>query len=50
MLLKIALMMWVAAFLVGLFASPKGRSWMIKLAYGGFCLLLLAALIRLLRI
>lgn len=42
--------MWAAAFLVGLLATGKQRTWMLRLAYGGFCLLLLAALIRLLRI
>jgi len=50
MLFKLGLLMWIAAFLLGLFATAKGRTWMIKLAFGGFCLLLLAALIRLLRL
>jgi len=50
MLFKLALLMWIAAFLLGLFATAKGRTWMIRLAFGGFCLLLLAALIRLLRL
>jgi hypothetical protein len=50
MLFKIALMMWGAAFLVGLVAKAEGRTWIAKLALGGFCLLLLVALVRLLRI
>jgi len=50
MLIKIALMIWAATFLVALFATGKARTWLAKLALGGFCLLLLAALIRLLRI
>jgi len=50
MLFKIALIMWVAAFLIGLLATGKQRTWMVRLAFGGFCLLLLAALIRLLRV
>ncbi len=47
---KIALILWLAAFLIGLFAGAKQRTLMAKLAFGGFCLMLLAALIRLLRI
>lgn len=50
MFLKIALIMWVAAFLIGLLAAPKQRIWMAKLALGSFCLLLLAALIKLLKL
>ena len=50
MLFKIALIMWVAALLIGLLATGKERTWMVKLAYAGFCLLLLAALIKLVRI
>jgi len=49
-MLKIALIFWLAALLIGLLAGPKQRPLMGKLAFGGFCLLLLAALIRLLRI
>lgn len=47
---KIALILWAAAFVVGLLTGPKHRGLMGKLVLGGFCLLLLAALIRLLRI
>lgn len=47
---KIVLILWVAAFLIGLLAGPKQRPLMGRLVFGGFCLLLLAALIRLLRI
>lgn len=50
MLIKIILLLWAAAFLVGLFAKPKNRGWMAKLFLAGFCLMLLAALIRLLRL
>jgi len=49
MLFKIALMMWAAAFLIGLLASAKGRTWMARLAWGGFCIFLLAMLIKVLR-
>lgn len=49
-MLKIALILWLAAVLIGLLAGPKQRPLMGKLAFGGFCLLLLAALIRLLRL
>lgn len=49
MFFKIALIMWAAVFVIGLFAKPPQRIWMAKLALGGFCLLLLAALIRLLK-
>ena len=48
MIFKLALLMFLAAIFVGLFAKGEGRGWMAKLAYGGFCLLLAAALIRLL--
>jgi hypothetical protein len=50
MLIKIALLLWVAAFLVSLVAKAQGRNWMPKLALAGFCLMLLAALIRLFRL
>ena len=50
MLIKIALLMWFAAFLVSLVAKAEGRGWMPKLALAGFCLMLLAALIKLFRI
>ena len=50
MLFKLALLLFLAAAFVGLFARGEGRSWMAKLAYGAFCLLLAAALIRLLKI
>jgi hypothetical protein len=49
MLFKLALLMWVLSFMVGLFAGPKERIWMAKLALGGFCLLMLGALIKLLK-
>jgi hypothetical protein len=50
MIIKIALLMWLLAFVVSLVAKAQGRNWMPKLALAGFCLALLAALIRLLRI
>lgn len=49
MLIKLALMMFVAAFLGGAFLRPKDRTWVAKLALAGFCLFLMAALIRLLK-
>lgn len=50
MLLKIVLIMWAAALLIGLLATPKQRIWIAKLALGSFCLLLLVALIKLLKL
>jgi hypothetical protein len=49
MLFKMALILWTAAFLVGLFTRSQERIAMAKLALGGLCLLLLAALVRLLK-
>ena len=42
--------MWLAIFLIGLLAPRKQRIWMARLALGSFCLLLLAALIKLLKL
>ena len=50
MLFKIALVMWAAAFVIGLLAGAQGRTWMGRLAWGGLCILLLAMLIKVLRI
>jgi hypothetical protein len=47
MILKLALLMWFAAFAVSLLAKAEGRVWMLRLFVGGFCLLLLAAFLKL---
>jgi hypothetical protein len=47
---KAALIFWLAAFLIALFAGPKQRPLMGKVAFGGFILMLLAALIALIRL
>jgi hypothetical protein len=48
--IKIALFMWLVAFVLMLFGGANERRWMVRLAYGGFCLLLLAMLIKVIRI
>lgn len=47
MLLKIALLMWFVALALSLLTKAAGRVWMVRLAIGGFCLLLLAAFLKL---
>jgi hypothetical protein len=48
MLLKIAFLLWFAALFVSLVVKGKNRSWMARLFIGGFCLLLLAMLMKVL--
>jgi heme O synthase-like polyprenyltransferase len=47
MLLKTALIMWFLAMAISFFAKAQGRNWMARLFLGGFCLLLLAAFLKL---
>jgi len=47
MLLKVALLMWFVALALSLLTKAAGRVWMLRLALGGFCLLLLAAFLKL---
>ena len=49
-MIKIALLMWLAAFVIMLIARPDERKWMLRLAYIGFCLLLLGLLIKVIKI
>jgi hypothetical protein len=46
MILKIALLMWFAALAVSLLAKAQSRVWMVRLFVGGFCLMLLAAFLK----
>ena len=41
---------WLAAFVLMLITKPHERTWMMRLAYAGLCLLLLGILIRVLKI
>jgi len=49
-MIKIALLLWLAAFVLMLIARPDERKWMMRLAYAGFCLLLLGLLIKVIKI
>ena len=49
-MIKIALLLWLAAFVLMLIAKPHERTWMVRLAYAGLCLLLLGLLIKVIRI
>ena len=49
-MIRIALLMWLAAFVLMLITKPRERTWMMRLAYAGLCLLLLGILIRVLKI
>ena len=47
MIVKIALLMWFVALALSFLTKAAGRMWMVRLAIGGFCLLLLAAFLKL---
>ena len=49
-MIKIALLLWLAAFVLMLITKPHERTWMVRLAYAGLCLLLLGLLIKVIRI
>jgi hypothetical protein len=46
MILKIALLMWFVALALSFVAKAEGRTWMIRLLIGGFCLLLLGFFLK----
>lgn len=46
MLFKIALLMWFVALAIAFLSKAAARTWMIRLLVGGFCVLLLALLVR----
>jgi hypothetical protein len=46
MLFKIALLMWFVALAIAFLTKTAGRTWMIRLFVGGFCVLLLALFVR----
>jgi hypothetical protein len=48
MILKFALLLWLAAFVLMLIAKGRGRSWMLRFFLGGFCLLVLGFFLKLL--
>jgi hypothetical protein len=50
MLIKIALLMWFVALALSFLAKAQGRIWMLRLFVGGFCLLLLAMFLRVIRL
>jgi hypothetical protein len=50
MLLKVALLMWFVALALSFLAKAQGRVWMLRLFVGGFCLLLLAMFLRVIRL
>jgi hypothetical protein len=50
MLVKVALLMWFVALALSFLAKAQGRIWMLRLFVGGFCLLLLAMFLRVIRV
>ena len=50
MVMKVALLMWVVAVAVSFLAKAEGRKWMARLFLGGFCLVLLAAFLKLVKL
>jgi hypothetical protein len=50
MLVKIALLMWFVALALSFLAKAQGRIWMLRLFVGGFCLLLLAMFLRVIKV
>jgi hypothetical protein len=49
MLFKVALLMWFVAVALLFLTRTAGRVWIVRLFVGGFCLLLLAFFIALMR-
>lgn len=47
MILKAALLLLFVALALSVLTKAAGRVWMIRLAFGGFCLLLLALFLKL---
>jgi len=50
MLVKVALLMWFVALALSFLAKAQGRIWMLRLFLGGFCLLLLAMFLRVVKL
>lgn len=50
MLVKVALLMWFVALALSFLAKAQGRIWMLRLFVGGFCLLLLAMFLRVVKL
>jgi len=46
-MIKIVLLLWLVALLLSLVAKGSGRTWMMRLFVGGFCLLLLGFFLKL---
>jgi hypothetical protein len=46
MILRLALFLWLGAFVLSFLAKAQGRLWVMRLFVGGFCLLLLGLFIR----
>jgi hypothetical protein len=46
MIIKVALLVWFVALALSFLAKAKGRTWMMRLLLGGFCLLLLGLFIE----
>ena len=49
MLFRLALLMWFVAVALMFLTRTAGRIWIVRLVLGGFCLLLLAFFIALMR-
>jgi len=49
MLFKVALLMWFVALALVFLTKTAGRTWIVRLFLGGFCLLVVAVFIALLR-
>lgn len=48
--LRIALLMWFIAMAISFLAKGESRKWMARLFLGGFCLVLLALFLKLIRL
>ncbi len=46
MIIKVALLLWFVALALSFLAKAEGRTWMMRLLLGGFCLLLLGLFIE----
>jgi hypothetical protein len=49
-MVKLAFLMWITAMALSFLAKAEGRKWMTRLFLGGFCLVLLAAFFKLIRL
>jgi hypothetical protein len=46
-MIKFALLLWFIALILSLLAKGSGRTWMMRIFVGGFCLLLLGFFLKL---